>query len=289
MTESRRITWNGLDVCDPGSQLPTPVWAIPKVTGILGDASAVAVTGQRVQADGQWRTIAYRSALAGGLTGRVRAATAEECDTQIRLLRAAASINVSPLTVHEASGPKTLFVWRDGELSVTRITPYTFEWAATVVASDPVWWWGGQTDAGELDDSFARVLSTGLPNRIGGLSFPLSFPIDFAATGDTGDLTFLLQGAARMTWRVDGPVANPTVTVANSRGVKTIAWQLSLVAGEYLAVDPHVRSSLLQGQASRTPWMRQWHDLVPGENSIRFRADGYDAAARLTVTIQPLA
>ena len=287
----KRIVWNGLVIGDD-SWTADPLWSVRGVDeSLLGAAAPEVEVGKRVQMDGQWSTTAYLKSIAGGLEGKCEASSEEECDRQMRRFRGAmnAAINPSPLTIHEASGPKTIFVRRDGTAEAMRTGPRTFEWAATVVADDPVWWWGGQTDAGGLDDSYAQTLTTGLPNRSGGLTFPISFPISFPSTGSTGDLSLTFDGSARMTWRISGPVLNPLVTVENANGTRTMAWQLSLGADEYLDVDPRMRTSKLQGQSSRTPWMRQWPELTPGENSVRFRADGYNSQALLTVLVRPLA
>ena len=283
----REAVWNGLRISDP-NPVASPSWVTTEMS-LLGDASAVAATGQRVQRDGQWRTTAYRAALTGGLSGTVEAATTAEAEAQLRLLRTAASINPGVLTVYTASGPMTIVISRDADLSVEWVTPTAFRWSTAVTASDPVWWWGGQTPDGRVDDSAAQVHAVGLPHQSGGLTFPIDWPIDFATTGDTGDILVAFDGPARMEWRIDGPVAAPAVTVENSDGARTVAWSLTVTGGEYLAVNPHTQQALLQGQSSRTPWLRQWPRLTPGENAIRFRADAFSASALLTVAIRPLA
>lgn len=278
------VTWNGMLIGDPDPGSLLRVTAIPE-----SDPGAVATTGARVQADGVWRTTAYRGALSGPLEGVMTAETVDVCDALRRALIAAASVNVAALTVDDPDGPRTIFVARDTELDIRALNPFAFRWATTVLAPDPVWFRGGQTADGALDGTYAQVYTTTLPNRTGGLAFPIQFPLDFAASGDTGDIVLDLDGPARMEWRIDGPVTNPSVAVANSDGVRTVAWQAVLGGGEYLAVDPYAQRSLLLGQASRTPWRRQWPRLVPGENDIRFRAGMFDAAARLTVVVRPLA
>lgn len=286
MSTPVRVVWGGMDLSTPDTAVPR--WTVDDIEGLLGDAPGVAATGQRVQADGQWATAAYRSGLGGAIGGRCITRTPHDSEDQYRALRLAASVNPTPLTVWEWSGPKTIMVRRDGDLKVSRLTPTDFEWSATVVADDPVWWWGGQTADGGLDDQFAWTVETGLPSRSGGLRFPLRFPLSFPSTGSTGDVTVTVETAARMEWRIEGPVTDPSVTVTNSDGSRVMAWTIELLTGEYLQVDPDGHASLLQGQAPRVPWQRQWPRLTPGENTISFRAGG-GTDGRLAVTVWPLA
>lgn len=279
------VVWNGLLVGGPEPHAPMRrVTRIPEA-----DPRSVAGAGQRVQSDGLWRTTAYRAGLAGPLAGVMYSATPEESE-RLRLdLIAAASVNDSPLTVHTPLGPRTLFVARDTELETDRRNPCCFAWSTVVIASDPVWWWGDQTPDGRVDDSFARVVTTGLPSLTGGFVFPAASPYDWEQAGSTGDLTVMVDDAARISWRIDGPVTDPTVSVEHAGRVRTVAWRIVLSGSEYLIVDPHAQTSLLQGQSSRTPWLRQWPQLQRGENLVRFRADSYSAAALLTVVIRPTA
>lgn len=279
------VVWNGLLIGGPEPYAP-----MRRVTQIPSAAPrSVAASGQRTQMDGIWRTTAWQAGLSGPLAGVMYSATAEESE-RLRLdLVAAASINDAPLTVHTPLGPRTLFVARDTELETSRLNPECFAWSTVVIAADPTWWWGDQTPDGRVDDSFARVLSTGLPDLTGGFVFPASEPYTWEQQGTTGDLIVMVDDSARISWRIDGPVLNPTVSVEHDGRVRTVAWRIALTGSEYLIVDPYAQASLLQGQSSRTPWLRQWPQLQRGENLVRFRADSYSAAALLTVAIRPTA
>lgn len=279
------VIWNGLQVGGP-----EPVSPLRKVTAIPeGDPGAVAAIGPRVGQDGVWRTTAYRNGLTGPLEGVMTAHSVPEVEALKLALKAAASVNIAPLTISGPAGTRTLFIGRDADLEIAATGPLSFAWATRVIAPDPTWWWGGQTADGRLDDTYAQVFEIGLPDSSGGLTFPVAFPVVFADEGDTGDLLVQVDGSARMSWRIDGPVVNPSVSVANADGIRVVAWRLTLVGGEWLHVDPDTHRSLLQGEASRTPWRRQWPQLRPGENAIRLRADAYDPAARLTVVVRPIA
>lgn len=281
----REITWNGYKVYD-SSPSNGVNFVVTRVTGLRGSPAIDASTGKIVQADGEWTTTAYDKALVGGLEGICQAGTIEEREWAEEIIRRAASAQVGPLTIDDVTGPLTIFVRRDGDLDFTYKSPLIFSWQVAVFAPDPVRWRGGQTPDGQLDDTYARVLTTGLPSMSGGFVFPAKAPYTWAQSGTTGDLTVVVTDSARTFWRIDGPVTNPSISVESGGVVRTLAWNISLSASEYLIVDPHAQTSLLQGQSSRTPWLRQWPTLQRGENTVRFRASAYSSAL-LTVVVRP--
>jgi len=65
-----------------------------------------------------------------------------------------------------------------------------------------------------------------------------------------------------------------------------LSWDLDLAAGQYLDVDVDRRTSLINGQVSRSGAMtsRGWFDLAPGHSDIAFSASSFTPDAMLTVT-----
>ena len=280
-------TWGGLQVGQRVEDFSAARWRLTSIPD--GAPAAVAASDQRVQRDGVWRSTAYQGGLSGPLGGVAVGRTEQEAEAMWAALRAAASVNLAPLTIQGPDGPVTLFVARESELDRTRLSPTHFTWSCTVVAPDPVWWRGDQTPNGGLDDSARITRSAYLPARSGGLIFPITFPAVFAETGDTGDIMLDLPSSARISIRIFGPVLNPSVAVAHGVSTRVMSWRIQLEAGEWLDVDPQARTSLLQGQSSRPPWRREWPDLSAGASTVSFRAESYNAAARLDIYIRPLA
>ena len=280
---NRTVIWNGLIINDalPGSSPGMITTQVP-----FDDPSAVAQAGPRVQRDGQWRTTAYRNALTGGLAGVIEG-TEAEAENMLRSLKAAASVNNAPLTVVTTRGPQTILVAREGDLVVNHVRPGLIRWSTTIIATDPVWYQGGQ-QGGSVDNSRLQVLYTYLPQLTGGLTFPIGFPVAFTETGEVGEVGVFLEKGARVTFTLRGPILNPALRVTNRAGSFLLYWDLMLENGEYLEIDPVRKQALLQGQSSRPPQVRQWPELVAGDNTITFRSASYYAAARLTVNIRPL-
>lgn len=254
----------------------------------LGGAGVSVESGQRVQADGQWSTTAYRSGAAMGLSGLVRLSAVRDVPAVVAALEAAVSLEPSPLTVHWASGDRTRRVRRDGRVVVTPHGSGVVAWSCTVVADDPHWYSGGpgySLGAGlpPFPASDWETANTALPSSTGGLSLPFSLPFSIDATVVSGDMSVSTVSGGWWIFIVrsdQDSLQSPRLIVTGADGVqRTLAWDgLSLNAGEFLMVDPQNHTALLQGQATRVPSSRQWPTLGPGSTLVQFRADNYVAA-----------
>lgn len=124
---------------------------------------------------------------------------------------------------------------------------------------------------------------------VGGMASPLISPLVSGAP-PAGAMVVFNAGQAD-TWpvlRLDGPMTNPIVTIAESAAV--IALTYTLAAGEYLLIDtnPRRRSIRLNGSANRYSALRfvasNWGPLIPGNNNVRLGLDAFTAPAGLQVT-----
>lgn len=128
----------------------------------------------------------------------------------------------------------------------------------------------------------------GLPAPgIGGLSFPLTFPLSFGTAGTPGVMTVTNTGEA-VTWPtyvITGPVTGPVVT--NVTTGKALQWASSftLEAGQTMVVDLDAHSVTINGAARRdTLTIANWGPLAVGDNVITLTGQGvYDPAAGLVV------
>lgn len=126
----------------------------------------------------------------------------------------------------------------------------------------------------------------GLPTGGGGVTFPLTFPIVFGSpTG--GELRVVNDGSFPVEpfLRITGPATNPRV--GSLMTDRAMAFNLTLAPGEWLDIDVPNRSVLLNGTADRYSALTRdsrWFELLSGPNDLTFRADDYDAGARLSVT-----
>lgn len=253
-------------------------WEITEVSG-MGEPAAVFASEQRVGQDGVWATTGYRAARAVGLAGVIRAGSAAQVELASDQLRNLISLAEFPITLRYASGDRTVYVRRDGEVQFpSRDLPTEQPWSCVLKAVDPAIYAGGPYGEGVVN------YTTGLPQSTSGVVFPATFPVTFAGSSSSGDVT--VTGGGRMLLQIVGPVTDPSIVVENSAGLRRLAWLGSISAGMWLDVDPANRSALLQGQSSRVPFVRQWPQLVAGSNIIRFRAAEY-SAGRLNVSVRP--
>ena len=280
MSGSREITVNGLRF-NTDDLVDGVEWEISDVTG-MGDPAAVFTSEQKVAQDGVWATTGYRGPRAVGLQGVIRATDEVRAELAADLLRQLIALDDFPVTFHYLSGDRTVWVRRDGEVQIdSRELPTEFSWSTVLKATDPAIY------AGDANGSADIVLRTGLPYQSGGLTFPVTFPVTFTGTSTTGDMVVGLRAGGRLQLRIDGPCTAPTVIVQNSLGTFQLTWYGILAAGMWLDIDPQNRTALINGQSSRTPNVRLWPQLAAGQNTFRFRASDYDAAAQLTATIRP--
>lgn len=106
-----------------------------------------------------------------------------------------------------------------------------------------------------------------------GFPFPLTFPISFGGAATGGLVTANNEGEFPAPWvaTIHGPVVGPRIE--NVTTGETLTFNGSLAAGETLVVSSADASVLLNGVASRYPWLAfgsQWFDLAPGVNELRF-------------------
>ncbi|WP_320067864.1 phage distal tail protein [Micromonospora sp. RTGN7] len=130
-----------------------------------------------------------------------------------------------------------------------------------------------------------QVASTLLPSSSGGLVWPVTWPETWPAVVTSGRIQASNEGRAPTRPRlvIHGPVEGPRVTLVDTG--QTLAWDLALTAGQWLDVDTDRRTSLINGQVSRSGQMtsRQWFELPPGGSEIAFGASVHNPDAALSV------
>lgn len=137
-----------------------------------------------------------------------------------------------------------------------------------------------------------QATDTGQPVAVGGLTYPLSYPLSYGSANTGGD-TFLNNGGNANTYCqvvIYGPITAPTLTIDNSDGTQstlglTASGGLKVRDGDYISVDfkkRTVTSSVgnnLFSYASGTWWF-----LQPGINHVRF--NGLDSNADTYATFE---
>lgn len=129
----------------------------------------------------------------------------------------------------------------------------------------------------------------GLPSIVGGLTLPATAPltVDAAVTSGRGSITNAGTKATGLLVRVDGPVAEPRISLLTDAGTAVVRVWATLTAGQWLDIDTAARTVYLNGTASRrgvtTTDGTGWPVLPPGTYEIAFDASAYSAAATATV------
>lgn len=105
-----------------------------------------------------------------------------------------------------------------------------------------------------------------------GLTFPITFPLTFGGAVSGGQFVATNAGEFGAPWTatISGPIVNPTLE--NVTTGQTIAFTISIAAGETLVVSSLDRSVLLNGTASRYSSLvvgSSWWQLTPGANTVR--------------------
>lgn len=114
-----------------------------------------------------------------------------------------------------------------------------------------------------------------LPMSSGGLAYPLTYPLDYG-TSAIGSLTVDNEGstAAPLLVTFNGPLTNPALITEDW----SMAWGITLAAGETLQVDTAEGTALLNGEADRLYTIRPASDplerclLKPGTTTLSLSA-----------------
>lgn len=124
-------------------------------------------------------------------------------------------------------------------------------------------------------DDTLTALSTTLPSGSAGLTFNATADFSFGGAVTGGFVTAINLGNYRAPWTatIPGPVTNPSIQHVGL-GV-ALNFTGTVNTGESLVIDSDAQTVLLNGTASRYSWLNpgsQWFEVLPGTNTINFRA-----------------
>jgi len=134
-----------------------------------------------------------------------------------------------------------------------------------------------------------HAVTLGLPSAFGGLALPLTLPVtvDAAVTSGRGVITNAGTKSTGLRVRIDGPVAEPRISLLTADGSAIVRVWATLTVGQWLDIDTAARTVYLNGTASRrgvtTVEGIGWPVLPPGTSELAFDASYYTAPATATV------
>ncbi|MER7507087.1 hypothetical protein ABTX82_01860 [Streptomyces lavendulae] len=246
---------------------------------LKGWSSAPArVEFQPRQADhGAWPSPVYLDGRPVTITGKIAAPTTAARDAAIERLIAAVSLTDTTLTVSETI-PKQLTLRRSGDLLIEMINPYSVTYSALMTAADP-----------RRYSTTLQTQSTGLPSTTGGLTVPVTLPINLTSSVTGGAFTLINDGSigTRPVFTIQGPAINPIIACTHPDGsTDQLSYAATLVLGDSLVIDTDAHSVILNGTASRRRYLSgSWPEIGPVSSlAVQWSAPVYDAAALLTGT-----
>jgi len=134
----------------------------------------------------------------------------------------------------------------------------------------------------------ARSPYIGLPVSGGGLTYPLTYPLDYGAPGSTGQLVLTNAGTAPapIVFGVRGALPQGFELSAGSRRLTYVA---QVPSGQVIAVDTAAGTVLVEGTADRRANLTyaDWLEVPPMSSlTVQFTSLGgvYDVGAQLTAT-----
>lgn len=139
-----------------------------------------------------------------------------------------------------------------------------------------------------------KTATVGLPEPLGGVSFPISFDVSFGGGSTGGLLTVENNGTfeCRPIFTITGPCTNPVISNLSIPGAPSLGFNITLGSGDTLVVETDYQSILYtpagaSGGASRRGSLMTgstWWNLNPGPSQIEFTtSDGTQVSGTLTV------
>lgn len=226
---------------------------------------------QRAAADGGTNPRQWLKPRTLTITGKIEAPTAALRQDAEHRLEAALGLGTFDLRVVDAI-PLRVRARREGDITRNDDTDLRTKWQAELICPDP-----------RRYGINPHTVQVTLPSSIGGMSFPVTFPMSFDGSSSSGDQNAFNAGnyPAPVTIRLDGPSTNPSLT--NVAVGRTLTYNGTLAAGEYVEITTDPLRAMLMGNASRTGLMSgsPWQ-LAPGNNLIAYRAAAGTGTALLT-------
>lgn len=233
---------------------------------------------ERPFADGVGRTRSWAGSRALTFEGCIRAPTRELCDQRLDELAGLFRDGGTQLLVGPGlDGQYQLLVEYSDSPDIDRINSREARWQMVLVASDPVKRSVVEYTTGQLP----------LPSTVGGLTFAATFPITFDATVTSGTALITNGGTADvgLVLRIDGPAANPRITLARGTDIQTIRCNLTVETDQWLTIDTANRTARLNDLVSRRGAVAGvFPILAPGTSELSWDCDSFEPLARLTAT-----
>lgn len=271
---------------------PTPdeqgvEWVVNDSQGWHGSTDVRTVDDDRPRADGGLDGESFRRPRLVTITGSLKAPDGPSfVDAKERLASLMSDgTALYPLQVTEEGVTRQVMARLAEDVEIRKISQLFARFSITVRAPD-------HRKYG--DES---ILQTGLPEAVQGLAMPMVMDdlvgVTFQAGGEDGSLLAVNAGRAVTHPLLEfvGPVTDPRVQSATTG--RTLAFDIDLGVGQVLAIDCAAGTVLLDGatdmRVALTPasGFIESFTLLPGSNSLLFRAGSSPGGALFRLTYRP--
>ena len=254
-------------------------WAVEMADGWFTGADVRPDSSARMGQDGDWRGTTRRAGRLFTLRGTVQAPNMVALEWASRRMSALlASGGAGTLLGSSDAGDFSAQVWLEGRPQFDPLSDRLATWQVTVASEDPLLY------------GPRRFEQTGLSSATpgAGLTFPLTFPLDFGVAPGTNPGSVVMPNAGTTSYlptiRIDGPVTNPVVTLADTGD--RVAFAGSVASGQWLDIDCSRRRVLLNGLVSqriRVSSVGAWLAVPMGGGTVTWTADSAGPSATLSV------
>jgi hypothetical protein len=256
-------------------------WPVTKFDGWHGTSDPTLSPVQKTRASGATVGDSFSTGRTMTITGLIISTSAAQQSQDWDTLNAAISRQPTLMQVSESGRVRWVMVSRSSAITPNKINAWMSGFTFQVFAKD----WR----------KFGSPLTdyTLLPSSVGGVTYPIKYPMRIGATVVSGQVTLNNPGneVGPVVLQVNGPVTGPTITHRGSGAQLTFSSNLVLGVGEFLLIDMEKKSVLANGQpgASRNAFItsRGWSGFDPGENTWAFNAASFNASSQLAVTATP--
>lgn len=262
-----------------GRDLYGCLWTVEAVNGWFDGAEVRTDSTARMGQDGSWVGRPFRNGRQFTLRGKVYAPTTTALEQAARRLSGVMPGGATAtLSGASAAGQFTSTVTVADRPLFQPVSDLAAAWQVGLESEDPLLY-------GPSVFASTALAATG---GGAGLVYPLTYPLTYGAPAGVipGALTIPNNGTTSYLprLRVDGPVPNPVVTLADTGD--WIRYGGTVPAGSWLDIDCATRKVLLNGQVSvrhLITWQGMWLAIPVGGGSITWTADAADPAAALSV------
>ncbi len=239
-----------------------------------------AVVGERVMGSGSWDATEFFESRRWALAGTVEAPSHEELHRARVRLEGALGASVVQIRGVEPAFDRIGWYRRDSDVEWAELTHrpgYALaRYSVSLFAPDP-----------RLYAASEQTVSMGFPATSGGLEWPATWPATWNATVVSGEAVLDNDGTctAWPTWRIDGPVTEPSII--NAATGEAMHFDLALAAGEWLVVNTETHEVLANGDpdaSRRDKFWGTWWGLAPGVTPVVARFGGSAGATGAALT-----